>query len=72
MIPQGPLHATDLLSRLLRCETFAAEIAFFFALSMMPFAALKGMAAVSWLPARLEAPLASASRQGNSVIPRSV
>lgn len=59
MRTQGSSHAADLFSRLFLCGTFAAEIAFFFALSMVPFAALTAMAAVSWLPSGLGEPLAA-------------
>jgi uncharacterized BrkB/YihY/UPF0761 family membrane protein len=42
------------------CGSFAAEMAFFFALSLVPFLALTAIAAVSWLPAEVGVPLATA------------
>lgn len=51
-------RAAELGHRLWLCGTFAAEMAFFFALSLVPFVALTAMAAVSWLPRQLGLPLA--------------
>jgi YihY family inner membrane protein len=48
----------ELSHRLWLCGNFAAAMAFFFALSLVPFVALSAMAAVSWLPRELGFPLA--------------
>ncbi len=48
----------ELRHRLWLCGNLAASMAFFFALSLVPFVALSAMAAVSWLPRELGYPLA--------------
>lgn len=46
--------------RLWLCGSFAAEMAFFFAMSLVPFLGLTAVAAVSWLPDEIGVPLATA------------
>jgi uncharacterized BrkB/YihY/UPF0761 family membrane protein len=48
----------ELLRRLSATGSFAAEMAFYFALSLVPFLGLTAVAAVAWLPAELGGPLA--------------
>jgi len=48
----------ELLRRLSATGSFAAEMAFYFALSLVPFLGLTAVAAVAWLPPELGGPLA--------------
>jgi uncharacterized BrkB/YihY/UPF0761 family membrane protein len=52
-------RAVGLLEVLSGTTSYAAEMAFYFALSLVPFLGLTAVAAVSWLPAGLGDPLAS-------------
>lgn len=48
----------ELLGRLSATNSFAAEMAFYFALSLVPFLGLTAVAAVAWFPPDLGGPLA--------------
>jgi uncharacterized BrkB/YihY/UPF0761 family membrane protein len=48
----------DLLSKLPTLGSFAAEMAFYLALSLVPFLSLTAVAAVTWLPPQLGGPIA--------------
>ncbi len=49
----------EFLGRLSGTGSYAAEMAFYFALSLVPFLGLTSVAAVTWLPADLGGPLAN-------------
>ena len=51
-------RVAELLGRLPATGGFAAEMAFYFALSLVPFLALTSVAAVAWLPPGVGGPLA--------------
>jgi membrane protein len=51
-------RVSDLFSKLPTLGSFAAEMAFYLALSLVPFLSLTAVAAVTWLPANLGGPIA--------------
>jgi YihY family inner membrane protein len=55
----GTSKAVDLLLRFSRTGSYAAEMAFYLALSLVPFLGLTAVAAVTWLPSDVGAPLAN-------------